>query len=140
MAVAPARRLSEEEGIAGLVDHVAADLRTDELGSGADVVLLANVVHHLSPEENLDLLRRAGRALHGGGTVAIWDIEGRPAGARAELGRDTIALFFRITSGSRCYPELVLRRWLEDAGLRAVTAVRSPLAPLHLLVHARVDA
>jgi O-methyltransferase domain/Dimerisation domain len=139
MAVAPARRLSEEEGIAGLVEHVPADLRTDELGSGADVVLLANVVHHLSAEENLNLLWRARGALRAGGTVAVWDIEGRPEGAPAELGRDTIALFFRITSGSRCYPKTVLRRWLEDAGFRSVTAVRSPLAPLHLLVHARVS-
>jgi hypothetical protein len=137
VALDPARRLAQEERIDDVVEHVPGDLRTDELGSGADVILLANIVHHLSPAENLDLLRRAHRTLRPGGTLAIWDIESRAEGARAELGRDAIALFFRLTSTSRCFSEGDLRKWLEAAGFTRVRSSRSPLAPLHLLVHGR---
>lgn len=137
VALDAAHRLAQEEGIADVVEHVPGDLRTAELASSADIVLLANVVHHFSPEQNLDLLRRAHRALTPGGTLAIWDIERRGDGAPAELGREAIALFFRITSASRCFSTADLRGWLEGAGFTSVRSTRSLVAPLHLLVHAR---
>jgi len=135
-ALDSARRLAEEEGIADLVDHLAADIRTGPLGDAADVILLANVVHHLAPEENQNLLGRARQALSPGGTVAIWDIERPAARARADIGRDAVSLFFRITSASRCYSEADLRHWLQVAGFNQVKVARSRLAPFHLLVHA----
>lgn len=135
-ALDAAHRLAEEEGIADVVEHVSGDLRTGPLASGADVLLLANVVHHFTPEQNVDLLRRAHHSLAPGGTVAIWDIERRADGAAPELGRDAIALFFRITSASRCFSEGDLRAWLEAAGFSRICSVRSRAAPLHLLVHA----
>jgi len=137
MALQPAQRLAQEERIADVVEHVPGDLRKHELGSGADVILIANVVHHFSPVENADLLRRAHQALAPGGTLAIWDIERRADGARAELGRDAIALFFRLTSASTCFSAADLREWLEGAGFTSACLVRSPMAPLHLLVHAK---
>ena len=105
--------------------------------SDVDVILAANILHHFSPEENVALLHRARQALAPGGTLAIWDIERRPDGARAELGRDASALFFRLTSTSRCYSAAEFREWLGAAGLAPARVVRSPLAPLHLLVLAR---
>jgi hypothetical protein len=137
VALGPAQRLAQEERIDDVVAHVPGDLRTDELGSGVDVILLANIVHHLSQAENLDLLCRAHRALTPGGTLAVWDIERHADGAQAELGRDAIALFFRLTSSSRCFSEQDLWAWLKAAGFTRVRSTRSPFAPLHLLVHAR---
>ena len=137
MALEPAQRLAQEERIPDVVEHVPGDLRKHELGSGADVILIANIVHHFSKVENVDLLRRAHQALAPGGTLAIWDIERRADGARAELGRDAIALFFRLTSASTCFSAADLREWLEGAGFTSACVVRSPMAPLHLLVHAK---
>ncbi|HME91514.1 MAG TPA: methyltransferase, partial [Myxococcaceae bacterium] len=137
MALQPAQRLAQEERIDDVVEHVPGDLRKHELGSGADVILIANVVHHFSPAENLDLLCRAHRAMAAGGTLAVWDIERRADGARADLGRDATALFFRLTSASNCFSAANLREWLEAAGFSSARCVRSPLAPLHLLVHAK---
>ena len=136
VALEPARRLADEERIDDVVEHAPGDLRRDELGSGTDVILLANILHHLSPEENLDLLRRARRALVPGGTLAIWDIERRPEGAPAELGRDASALFFRLTSASRCFSAADFREWLSATGFAPARSFRSPVAPLHLLIHA----
>lgn len=135
-ALEAARRLASEEHLEDLVEHAAGDARTGELGTGADVILLANILHHFSPEENLDLLRRARRAMAPGGTLAIWEIERRPH-APSELARDATALFFRLTSSSRCFSASDYGEWLAAAGLGPARAFRSPLAPLHLLIHAR---
>jgi SAM-dependent methyltransferase len=134
-AVEPARHLAREEHIEDVVEHVAGDVGSGELGAGADVILIANVLHHFSPAENVDLLRRARRALLPGGTLAVWEIERRP-GRPAELGRDASALYFRLTSGSRCFSAADYLGWLESAGFAPPRSFRSPLAPLHLLVHA----
>ncbi len=134
-ALEPARRLARDERIDDVVEHAPGDIRSGDLGSGADVILLANVLHHFSPEENLDLLRRAHRALVSGGTVAIWDIERRPDGP-AELGRDASALFFRLTSASRCFAAADYGGWLVAAGFAPARSFRSPMAPLHFLIHA----
>ncbi|HYV66183.1 MAG TPA: class I SAM-dependent methyltransferase [Myxococcales bacterium] len=136
-ALEPARRLAREEGIGDLVEHVGADLRTADLGSGADVVLLSNVLHHFSPEEGRDLVRKAWRALGPGGTIAIWDVDRPPEGAQPQMGTDVLALFFRLTSGSRCYSAGEFRGWLLEAGFAAPHTVRPPLAPLYALLHAR---
>ncbi len=138
-ALEPARRLAVEEHIDDVVEHTPGDVRSGDLGSGADVILLANILHHFSPEENLDLLHRARRALAPGGTIAIWDIERRPD-APAELGRDAIALFFRLTSASRCFSAADYREWLAAADFAPARSFRSPLAPLHFLIHAAKGA
>ena len=134
-ALEPARRLAAEEGIDGLVEHAHVDLRKDDLGSGADVILLANILHHFSPDANMALLRRAREALAPGGTLAIWEIERRPDGTRSELGRDASSLFFRLTSTSRCFSVADFQEWLAAVGLAPARAFRSPLAPLHVLIH-----
>ncbi len=124
-AVAPARRLAHEERIEDVVEHVAGDVRCGEIGAGADVILIANILHHFSPEENVELLVRACRALVPGGTLAIWDIERRPH-APVELGRDASALFFRLTSASRCFSAA---DYLEMAGgSRSSVRASVPLA------------
>jgi SAM-dependent methyltransferase/DNA-binding transcriptional ArsR family regulator len=148
-AVAIARSLCHEAGDSDLVAYFPGDvLESDFLGLGApeagerlpsaDVALLANILHHFSPPQNLDILKRVREALAPSGTVAIWDIE-RPAEGKApELGRDATALFFRLTSNSRCFSAADYREWLAAAGFRSIKVVRPLVAPTHILIHARV--
>lgn len=138
-ALQPARRLALEEHIDDVVEHTPGDVRSGDLGSGADVMLVANVLHHFSPEANLDLLHRARRALAPGGIIAIWDIERRPD-RPADFGRDACALFFRLTPASRCFSAADYREWLVAAGFAPARSFRSPMAPLHLLIHAARSA
>ncbi|OFX19096.1 MAG: hypothetical protein A2V77_21270 [Anaeromyxobacter sp. RBG_16_69_14] len=72
-ALEPARRLAHEERIDDVVEHAPGDLRRDELGSGTDVILLANILHHVSPDEILDLLRLG---------PLEWDLRGLEEGGR----------------------------------------------------------
>jgi SAM-dependent methyltransferase len=120
-------------GLAGRVTTRPGDLRTDDLGSGYDLVLLSSICHMLGPEENRDLLTRAARALAPGGRVVVSDfvLEEDGTGPRQ-------AVLFSLnmlvgTPSGRSYRESEYRAWLIAAGLVDVARVRLP-GPAHLMI------
>jgi 2-polyprenyl-3-methyl-5-hydroxy-6-metoxy-1,4-benzoquinol methylase len=67
-AVEVAAPLLAAEQLGDRVVHQAGDARTADLGEcRLDVVLCANLMHHLTPDQNQDLCRRVTRALTPGG-------------------------------------------------------------------------
>ena len=133
-AIPEARRLAEQAGVADVVSFREADLLADEYGEGADVVILANILHHFSPEVNLQILGRARRALVPGGSIGIFDIEAPAVDSPPEAAGDAAALFFRITSNSACFSGADHIDWLTRAGFSGARVVRSALLPSRLLV------
>ena len=90
-------------GLEGRITTRSGDLRTDEFGSGYDLILVSAVCHLFGPDQNLDLLRRCYGALSPGGTLAIRDLilnSNRTSPAVA-------ALSFHLelpASGASCHP------------------------------------
>jgi len=128
-----AERHIEEAGLAGRVTTRAGDLRTDEFGSGYDLVLLSSICHMLGPDKNRDLLARAARALAPGGRVVVSDfvLDEDGTGPRQ-------AVLFSLnmlvgTPSGRSYREAEYRAWLGAAGLVGVERARLP-GPAHLLI------
>lgn len=90
-----------------------------DLGGPYDAVLLFDVVHHLTPEQTAELLRRIRAALRTGGTLAVLDLfrtgpRRRPRASAAYLG-----LFFFLTSGADLPGPRGLARQLAAAGFTA---------------------
>lgn len=137
-AIPEARRLATDAGITDVVSFRECDLLKDEYGEGADVVVLANILHHFSPDVNREILARARRALKPGGSIGIFDIEARPAGAPPEAGGDGAALFFRITSNSACFSGDEYVSWLNQTGFSRPRTLRTVRLPSRLLVVAGV--
>jgi SAM-dependent methyltransferase len=135
-AVPAARELARAEGLSDLVEHREGDLQSADFGSGHDVVLLANVLHHFRPDDNVAILHRAWAALAPGGTVAIWGIERPDRSSKAGAG-DGAALFFRLTSTAACYSGREYAGWLADAGLTRVRIQRPLLSPGSVLITGR---
>lgn len=133
-AIPEASRLAKELGISDLISFRACDLLTGDYGPGADVVILANILHHFAPSVNRDILGRARRALKPGGSIGIFDIEAPRKGAPPEAAGDAAALFFRITSNSACFSGEDYVAWLRETGFSKPRAVRSVLLPSRLLV------
>lgn len=134
-AIDHGRALAAEAGHDDIVEHRAGDLLTVRTGP-ADVVLLANVLHHFEPAQAREVLARAFADLTPDGTVAIWDVEAPPRGSRAGHG-DLAALYFRLTSTSDTYHGSQYAAWLAEAGFRGVHVIRPRLAPGRVLVIAR---
>lgn len=72
-AIAIGMKIAEEHGVSDRVRYRAGDFKKVELGGGYDVVLAFNIIHGLTPSENLSLLKKVGAALNAGGVVAIMD-------------------------------------------------------------------
>ena len=95
---------------ADLVEHREGNLRSDDFGTGWDVVLLSNILHHFRADEVQSIMRRAHEALAREGTVAIWELE-RPAATRKPSEGDGVALFFRLTSSAGLVTAPVPSSW-----------------------------
>lgn len=95
----------------------AGDARDAELGEQAfDVVLIANLVHHFSPEENLDLFRRIARALRPGGVLVVQEVM-RPARGVDNHVAALGDLYFAALSASGTYDYDEIATWQRAAGL-----------------------
>ncbi len=136
-ALPHARALALEAGVHDLVEHRPANILEDDFEADQDVVVLANVLHHFSPAQNREVIRRVFEATRPGGTVAIWEIERREDDVAPELLRDISSLIFRVSSTSRCFAASDYRTWLTEAGFDAIRTARAITAPIHVLVHAR---
>lgn len=112
--VAPAFGLAQ---VANL-ELVGADFMTDSLPRGPfDVVLLGNVCHIYSAEENRALIARVRPIVAPNGLIAIADfVRGRSPRA----ARFAVLMLLRTTGGDT-YGEGDYRAWLEAAGFADVT-------------------
>ena len=135
-ALDSARELAHGEGVADVVCHRAADVLEDDLGSGHDVALLANILHHFTPQQSAGVLDKVKRALGPKGTVAIWEFERTRADAKVS-GGDAAALYFRLTSSGSAYHGDEYAGWLRACGFGGLRVARSTLVPGYVLVSGR---
>ncbi|MBA2347242.1 MAG: methyltransferase [Solirubrobacterales bacterium] len=120
-SVAVGREILRESGHATRVDHVEGSVFEAELGEGHDLALVFNLVHHLTPEQTVTLLRRVHAALRPGGRVAVLDLFAREPGQRPG-GESFLGLFFHLTSGADLPRESELRAQLAETGFKAPTS------------------
>jgi hypothetical protein len=136
-AIPHARALAKEKGIHDVVTHIEGDMAAGNYPADQDVVFFGNIMHHFSPEQNVQILRHAHGCLNSDGTAAIWDIEHTPENAPAEVAGDTLALYFRIISTSSTFTAEEYRSWMGRAGFRDVQTRRHPLQPRFVLTTGR---
>jgi hypothetical protein len=136
-ALDEARASAGREGVGDIVEHRAGDVLAGAVPAPADVVLLANIVHHFTRNAALDVLRRVREAMAAGATTAIWDFDRPRADASPELAADASALYFRLTSSSQVVSGDEYAAMLREAGFRRIRVKRSPMAPMQVLVTGR---
>ncbi|WP_049568498.1 class I SAM-dependent methyltransferase [Streptomyces sp. SBT349] len=119
-SAAVGRDLLAGTGQGRLVDFQEGDLRETDLGTGHDLALCGNLIHHFQPEEILALFRRTHAALRPGGGLAILDLfrerEGHRRRRRPSASASCLGLFFHLSSGAAVYSPEQLTGWLTEAG------------------------
>jgi len=132
------REIIAQAGLAHHVTHRAGDILTSDLGGPYDAVLLFQVVHHLSPAQNVAILRRARAALAPKGTLAVLEYlredEEKPPSAAPLIG-----LHYFLTSKAAAYTPAAMEGFLEDAGFRIESAKPMRHVPLQTLIIARPE-
>jgi (2Fe-2S) ferredoxin/2-polyprenyl-3-methyl-5-hydroxy-6-metoxy-1,4-benzoquinol methylase len=114
----------EKAGLAGRIKTGAGDLRSGKLGEGYDLVFVSAICHMLSPEENLDLLKRCHAALAPQGRMVIQDFI-LEADKTAPKSAALFALNMLVgTEAGSSYSEEEYSSWLREAGFQDIRRVR----------------
>ena len=112
------------EGMGDRIQHLAGDALADDFGVDAyDLILISNLVHHFSGQQNRDLVARAARALAPGGMLVIQDVIRPRSPNSGDQAGQVLNLFFALTSTSGTWPVAEIQTWLREAKL----AVRRPI-------------
>jgi len=92
-------------------------------------VLVAQLVHHFSADENRELAKRIARALRPGGVYVILDAF-RPdsPGEAGQLGA-LLEFYFALTSRSGTWSTKEMASWQRDAGLEPRDAIHLRTGP-----------
>ncbi|MCC6857620.1 MAG: methyltransferase domain-containing protein [Bryobacterales bacterium] len=131
-----AARHIREAGLEGRVSIRAGDLRTDDFGSGYDLVWVSAICHMLSPEENRSLLARCFRALAAGGRVAIADFILEPDKTAPKFAALFSLNMLVGTQAGASYSVDEYTAWLSEAGFERIEHRRLP-GPAGLMIGAR---
>jgi SAM-dependent methyltransferase len=129
-AVEQAAPLLAAEGMGDRVIHKAGNALTEDLGEETfDLVLVAQLVHHFSEEENRELVKRIAAALRPNGVHAVLD-EFRPRDANeAGQGGALLEFYFALTSQSGTWAVEEIAEWQRGGGLTPRRPIRLRTAP-----------
>ncbi|MBJ6763364.1 methyltransferase domain-containing protein [Myxococcaceae bacterium JPH2] len=130
------RDIIANAGLAHLVSHREGNLLTHDLGGPHDGVLLFQVVHHLTPEQNVALLRRIRTALSPKGTLAVLEYL-REDAETPQGSAPLIGLHYCLTSGAAAYTPAEVEGFLDDAGFDIHQSRPIRHLPLQTLLIAR---
>jgi SAM-dependent methyltransferase len=117
-------RLIQEELI-GRTTLVAGSFYEDELPGGHDLALISAIIHSNSFEENLDLYKKAFRALKPGGRILIRDHVMNPDRILPREGAVFAINMLVGTSGGGCYTFKEIEEGLLQAGFARARLLRS---------------
>ena len=130
-----ARARIADAGLAGRISVVAGDAMSDDVPTGYDAVLVANLLHCFSPGDDATLLRRIRAAVPDGGRLLLADFwtdatHTQPLHAALMAGEFAV----HVRDGD-VYSVDEVRSWLPGTGWRFLT--HAPLAgPQSLIIAA----
>jgi ubiquinone/menaquinone biosynthesis C-methylase UbiE len=131
------RSIVGHEGFSDRIEFRDGDALEAELGENLDVIAYFNLAHHLAPEGNLALARRARAALAPDGCLVIGETERVEPGEPVTRVGALSALLYFASSGTRNYTRREITDWLDEAGFGAVEISRNERSPWRLVYVAR---
>jgi ubiquinone/menaquinone biosynthesis C-methylase UbiE len=138
-SAAVGRQIMAETEMSDRVEHVEGDILKADLGGPYDGALCFNIIHHLSPEQNVALFRRLRAVLSPGASLAVLDLFTPPADKQPDAAA-FLGLFFYLQSAVGTYSPDDLRGWLRDAGFGDLRRIRIRRMPNQTLYEARREA
>ena len=119
-----ARERLKKDGLLDRTTLVPGSFYEDELPQGYDLVLISAIIHSNSLEENLDLYKKAFRALNSGGRILIRDHIMEPDRVHPKDGAVFAINMLVGTSGGGCYTYEEIEAGLLQAGFSRIRLLR----------------
>jgi len=120
-----ARRVVRREGVKGIA-FIAGDFHVDSIGSKYDLILVSQILHAFSAEENIALLCKCRAAVNPGGRVVVQEFpinDVRTAPPHSALFSVNMLVG---TEKGRCYSPREIKGWLVKTGFTNITIKSLP--------------
>lgn len=114
-----ARKVARKSGASGVLFQ-KGDFLNDPVKGTFDLVLISQVLHAYSADENRALIRKAKGILNPGGRIAIQEFFIEPNLARPYYNALFSVNMLVNTDGGRCYAIPEMKRWLKAAGFAGI--------------------
>jgi ubiquinone/menaquinone biosynthesis C-methylase UbiE len=114
-----AKKLACREGVKE-IRFIAGDFHVDSIGSGYDLILLSQIFHAFSEEENIALLRKCKTAVNLKGKVVVQEFpisDNRTSPPHSALFSVNMLVG---TERGRCYSPKEMKRWLAETGFKNI--------------------
>jgi SAM-dependent methyltransferase len=125
MVIEMARERLEKEGLLGRATLVSGNYHEDELPQGHDLALISAIIHSNSLEENVNLYKKAFRALNPGGRILIRDHVMDRERTHPKDGAIFAINMLVGTSGGGTYTYEEIEAGLKEAGFSGIRLIRS---------------
>jgi hypothetical protein len=99
------------------------DFFSEPLPKGHDAVIVANVAHLFSPEQNVEVLRRIRESVASGARLLLVDFWTDPGHTEPRMAALLAAEFLIVAGHGDVYSEAQVRGWLRETGWRFVERV-----------------
>jgi 2-polyprenyl-3-methyl-5-hydroxy-6-metoxy-1,4-benzoquinol methylase len=130
------RQIIAKAGMSDRVEHRDGDVFESDLGGPYDGVLVFDIIHHLSGEQIVTVLRRVREVLKPGGTLAVLDMF-RTDAKRQRASAAALGLLFHLTSGADLHTPEQLADYCTQAGFAAPKRTKLRRIPDQDLYQAR---
>ena len=114
-----AKKVARREGVKG-IRFIAGDFHVDSIGSGYDLILLSQIFHAFSEEENIALLRKCKTAVNLKGQVVVQEFpinDNRTSPPHSALFSVNMLVG---TERGMCYSPKEIKRWLAETGFKNI--------------------
>jgi SAM-dependent methyltransferase len=117
-AVEKARPILEESNMGDRIRFWIGNALTDDFGENRyDLILMSNLAHHFSSEQNTAVAQRAAKALKTGGYFIIQDFVRREPSSRMDEMGLALDMYFNLTSTAGTWSLDEMKGFQEKAGL-----------------------
>lgn len=117
-AVEKARPIVERSDLGERIGYRKGDALMDGFGENRyDLVLMSNLAHHFSAEENATVSKRAAKALKTGGYFVIQDWLRPQPSSRMDIVAIAVDMYFNLTSTAGTWTLDELKGFQDEAGL-----------------------
>jgi ubiquinone/menaquinone biosynthesis C-methylase UbiE len=137
-AVEAASSIAKRYDTTGRVSYAEGNALNDDLGAEQyDLVMINNVVHHFTPEQNKALAKKIARALKPGGIYAIGEFIRAEKPGEGGVIASASGLYFSVISASGNWSAGEMESWQKNAGLKSEKTVSVMSIPGWKMVIAR---
>jgi SAM-dependent methyltransferase len=130
------KRITQKFGVANQFEFIEGDIGEVDFGTGYDVATLGHILHSEGAERSRELIKKIGRSLKSGGTIAIgeWLVND-------ERTEPLPSLLFAVqmlvnTEHGDTFSFNEIKKWLEEAGFKDVRTLDA-LGPSPLVLATR---